>query len=85
MRSSMRRPIADRVRTLSFRSVLIAGSLLLGGCIFGSNGKSSAPCSGIANQYAASSVSEAQCASEPRGEWFDGRCYCHSSAENAQR
>lgn len=68
--------------------VLALGILLLGwaGCSwFGDNSNSAAPCSGIANQYAAASVTEAQCTRDTRGEWFEGRCYCHSSSEDAQR
>jgi len=72
-------PCAARLLTLC---ILLFG---LAGCSwFGGNSKSTAPCSGITNQYAASSVSEAQCASDTRGEWFEGRCYCHSTAEDAR-
>jgi len=73
-------PCTARLLTLCLLLLGLAGCSWLG-----NNSKTAAPCSGIANQYAASSVSEAQCASDPRGEWFEGRCYCHSSAEDAQR
>lgn len=58
----------------------------LAGCSwFGANNSTTAPCSGIANQYAAQGVTETQCSSDTRGEWFEGRCYCHASIEDAQR
>lgn len=79
-------PLAPTLRplmTLSFAILLLVAA---SGCSwFGPSESQQAisPCANIANQYTSASASA--CEVDPRGEWIEGRCYCHSAAEDANR
>lgn len=38
-------------------------------------------CEGLTNEYADTSIDASECDSSDRGEYIDGRCYCHSGAD----
>jgi hypothetical protein len=37
--------------------------------------QATSPCANIANRHTTASASA--CEADPRGEWIEGRCYCH--------
>ena len=77
MTSTSLSPHAARLLAICF--LLLVG---LAGCSwFGDNSKSSTPCSGITSQYAAEGVTQSACANDVRGQWLEGRCYCHSAED----
>ncbi|NBB74560.1 MAG: hypothetical protein GVY35_12890 [Bacteroidetes bacterium] len=72
--------------TLLAGSALLISSLLFGGCFLSEDGPPpSAACAGTAQGFANAAASPAGCNADPRGEWVDGRCYCHSAADDARR
>lgn len=85
-------PFSDLLLLLRRGAILLAGIVLLtvpllaGGCFLSDESPPpSSACAGVEQGFPDAAVSPAGCNAHPRGEWVDGRCYCHSSAEDARR